>query len=253
MTARATLDAESAPQIVTRLFEIRDSLGPDDLIFTTNPLVGELLKTDPFAFLLAASVDRGMAAELAWELPAKLRNKIGHLDPARIARMNEAEVLDVLRSIEGRPRYLSAAARTIVDVASHVVERYGGDTRRIWTDRPVREIQRRLMDIYGVGRGIASMVLNLLIFLDEFHPSAEDYREIDVKPDRHVSRVFGRTGLCSLDPTEDEVIKCARRLLPSYPGKLDAPSWHVGRNWCHASSPDCSSCRLSDLCPKRGT
>ena len=42
--------------------------------FTRNPEADGLLRADPFAFLMAASIDRGARAELVWELPWRLHN-----------------------------------------------------------------------------------------------------------------------------------------------------------------------------------
>ena len=236
--------------IVERLIVIGAQVGANELVFENDPLVGKLAKEEPFAFLLAASVDRGMKAETAWRLPAKMKIVLGHLDPSRIARMSVEEMLDVLKSIEGRPRYLSAAAQTLIEVATRVVHEYEGDARNLWKNQPAVTINQRMQQVHGVGPGIAAMVVILLDKLKVVTLRPEDYAEMDPKPDVHVQRVFSRLGLCERSPTERDVIQAARRLHPSYPGKLDGPSWHIGRTWCHSERPDCPGCPMSGMCPK---
>ena len=197
---RRSVDQRQAA-IVDRLLEFGKSIGANELVFANDPLVGDILKNDPFAFLLAASVDRGMTAETAWRLPAKIRAKLGHLDPSRMAQMTAEEMLAVLNAIDGRPRYLTAAARTLVEVAKHVTEFCDGDTRNLWRGQRAETIKRRVKAIYGVGPGIASMVVILLATLGEISLLPEDYATMDPKPDVHVCRVFGRLGLCERDPT----------------------------------------------------
>jgi len=221
----------------------------DDLVFGNHPQIGDLLSDDPFAFLLAASLDRGMVAETAWQIPGKLRRVLGHLDPARIAVMSKEEVLAALHRISGKPRYLRDAPLTILGVARLVHNDLGGDARRLWRGQPPQAIRRRLEGIFGVGPGIAAMVVNLLSQLGEIEVRGEHYATMDVKPDVHVQRVFKRLGFCAGE-SEAETLDAARRLHTQYPGKLDAPAWHIGRTWCHAQHPQCASCPLGKPCPR---
>lgn len=240
----------SESEIVNRLMEVGQTIGEKELLFTDIPIVGDLLKEAPFAFLLAASVDRGMVAEAAWSLPAKIKSSLGHLDPGRIAEMTPDEMLAVLRKIDGKPRYLTDAARTLVEVAQQVVSHYDGHARNLWKDQRARTISKRMQSIYGVGPGIAAMVVILLDTAKEITFDAEDYAGMDPKPDVHLRRIFQRLGFCGRDPSESDVIEAARRVHPTYPGKLDGPAWHIGRTWCHAESPDCTECPMAGVCPK---
>jgi len=235
--------------IVQRLLDVGRALDPQELVFSNLPLVGDLISKDPFAFLLAASVDRGMAAETAWRLPARLRAVLGHLDPEQIAAMTQEQMLGALKLIDGRPRYVTDAARTIVELARQVTNDHGGDVRRIWRSKSPDAIKAQLQRIHGVGPGIAAMVVLLLNALEQLDLSEADYRQMDPKPDVHVRRVFGRLGLTAGFVSDNDVIAAARRLHPRFPGQLDAPAWHVGRNWCHADRPDCNKCPIRVVCP----
>lgn len=235
---------------VKALVDYARTIGANELVFTNDPLIGDLLRDDPYAFLLAVSVDRQMAAETAWRFPGRLRGVLGHLDPHRIAEMTEDEMHAAILRIDGKPRYPKPAAKTIVQGARRVRDHYDGDARKVWAGKRAWEINLRLQDFHGVGPGIAAMTLNLLASLGEINLDAEDYASIDVKPDVHVTRVFYRLGFIDRR-NEAEAVSAARKLNPSYPGKLDAPAWRVGRTWCHADEPDCQGCPLSSACVKR--
>lgn len=246
-----TLSARESA-IVQRLVAFGGTLGADELVFACDREVGNLLRDDPFGFLLAASVDRGMKAENAWRLPGRLRAVLGHLDPSKIAAMSEEDLRDALNRIIGRPRYMRDAPRTIREVAKSVADEHGGDTRRLWRARRAREIFGRLTQFHGVKKGIASMVLNLLHRLGEIKLSPDDCEFVNVKADLNVKRVFERAGLVAAPCSDRDILIIARRLNPSYPGQLDAPAWHIGRTWCHAQGPLCGQCPLDEACAKQG-
>lgn len=71
----------------------------------------------------------------------------------------------------------------------------------------------------------------------------------DIAYDIHVRRVFLRTGLAQRDDL-DHIVAVARTLHPERPGEIDLPTWLIGRQWCHAGTPDCGTCPLTRVCPK---
>jgi endonuclease III len=88
------------------------------------------------------------------------------------------------------------------------------------------------------------------ILYDDFGCFRGQERQIDVKPDVHLVRVFQRLGLIDHE-SENEAIRAARRLNPEFPGELDWPAWRIGQLWCHAKKPDCAQCPLTGDCAKR--
>ena len=75
---------------------------------------------------------------------------------------------------------------------------------------------------------------------------------IDISADVHVRRVFERLGLCSADPSVEQVIYKARAVYPKFPGMMDFPCWEIGKHWCKPRVPECGGCYMHDLCPKAG-
>jgi len=96
------------------------------------------------------------------------------------------------------------------------------------------------------------MTIRILIDEEQYRPSTDDLRLIDIKPDVHVIRVFYRSGL-SPKPEGQSCIEAARRLHPEFPGKLDWPAWEIGRKYCYESEPNCTKCPLDDICAKART
>ena len=172
---------------------------------------------------------------------------MGHLDPILISAMSEESIRQSIDRLSKKPRYVGDAVRTIHDVASVVAHKYGGSAEKMWLGRTAKEVHRSFTQIFGVGPGIASMILVLL----HKHDLADlpDLDNIDVKPDVHVQRVMFRLGL-STSRSEGAAIEAARRYHPAYPGFLDPPLWRIGREWCFGERPNCAACPIGDVCPK---
>jgi endonuclease III len=212
-----------------------------------NP-ADDLVFGDPFAFLLACSLDRGTKSEIIWKLPFFLKQHLGHLDPARIAVTSEDAMRSALGSLPVKPRYMGDAVVTILDLSRLVTKGFDGRAEHIWVGQPVSTIKRTLMSVRGVGPGIANMTINLLHRYLGVAFTLDDLRDIDVKPDVHVERVFLRTGLMA---GAGASVQTARQLSTSYPATLDLGVWEIGRRWCHAAAPNHEQCALSKVCPRR--
>ena len=208
----------------------------------------KLIRGNPFAFLIAVAFDRGMPWQKAWRIPTEI-DRQGFLDPALLASKGETELIGLLDGLAVRPRYgAKQGARTLSDAARLVWERFGGDAGAIWKDASPAEVEKTLQEIHGLGAGIASMATRIL--RDDFGCFRGQERQIDVKPDVHLVRVFRRLGIIDGD-SANEAIRTARRLNPEFPGELDWPAWWIGQKWCHPTEPDCARCPLTGDCAKR--
>lgn len=213
-----------------------------------EPRTADLIREDPFAFLVAVAFDRGMPWHKAWQIPAEI-NRMGLLDPELLASMTQGQLVELLDELPVRPRYGSKqGARTLSDAAQLVHERFGGNAAAIWERASPAEVERTIQEIFGLGPGIASMTTRILH--DDFGCFSGQERQIDIKPDVHVLRVFQRAGLIESE-SGDEAIRAARRLSPEFPGALDWPAWQVGQLWCHSRQPECGSCLLTSVCPRQ--
>jgi uncharacterized HhH-GPD family protein len=66
----------------------------------------------------------------AFEGPLVLRERVGTLDPARLAA---TDLEPVFRQRPAIHRFPGAMARRVRDLCAHIAERYDGDAARVWT------------------------------------------------------------------------------------------------------------------------
>ena len=215
------------------------------------PEAAAFVLNNPYAFAMATCLDRGTKAEIIWTIPHDIYKQLGHLTPRVIDAMTTEELSALIRMIPRKPRYLNDAPRTIKELTKIVVEECGGDAAKMWHGKPAGEVKRTFMSVHGVGPGIASMALLLIETAFGVRFNDLDHTKMDIKPDVHTVRVLYRLGV-SNEATEKAAIQAARRCNPKYPGELDAPLWYIGRKWCAAVKPRCSTCIVSGLCRKIG-
>lgn len=204
-------------------------------------------------FFYGVLFDQGMRADLAWEAPLELKRRLGHLDPKKIARMNEIKLRRIMRYPKALHRYRRKMPNWIIAASRLLVDRYGGRPSRIWNDNPrADDLQRRFDEFKGIDQKKASMATNILVRDKHVKVKGIDLRGIDVSGDVHVRRVFLRAGLIDEDDVES-VVRAARVLNPTYPGELDLPAYYIGKKFCHPKSLECPKCPLTSVCPKRVT
>jgi len=217
--------------------------------FTGNKDADEFLRRNPFAFLMAASIDRGALAEAVWEIPFLLNKKLGYLDPQLLSQMSVEQLEEVLRSLGRSPRFPRQSAQTITSLSRLVFNQFHGNAANIWEDKEPSNVVQTLEQIWGVGHGIAHMIVRILVDEFGYSPGPEGLRQIDLKPDTHIIRVFCRTGL-TRNRSGKACVEAARQLYPEFPGLLDWPAWEIGRTWCHEHNPECVKCPLYNICPR---
>jgi endonuclease-3 len=146
--------------------------------------------------------------------------------PQKMLDLGEAGLVSYIKTIglyRGKAKNVIAAARILVD-------KYGGEV-------PLN--RDALMELPGVGRKTASVVLNELDI------------ELAIAVDTHVFRVSHRLKF-SAGKTPDQVEDDLMVLVPKAYLR-DAHHWLIlhGRYTCVARKPKCETCVISDLCPSR--
>jgi hypothetical protein len=219
-----------------------------DVKFAADPKANQLVKEDLVAFLLAASIDRGGQAFHLWNIPYRLKESWGHLDTQRIAAMDPV-VLAADPAILQAPSQTSRAqlAKTIVSVA-RTIEQYGGDPSRL-LEGTTDAVIARLQHIFGVGPGIARMIViqRLLFFGHRPIPGGDLLPKLDVL----VQRVFTRTGMVA-ECTDAQVAQALRGCSPNEIAIIDQVGWGIGHDYCSATEPRCGQCPLRSSCDQRG-
>jgi len=234
---------------VKRLLEFGETIDPIELVPVLEDEASQIIKEDPFAFALAAVLDRGTKAEIIWTIPYYLKKILGRLDPEYFANASIKELRELFERLPYRPRYINDAPKTVKELSEMILREFNGDVEAIWRNKSAAEVKRTFQRIYGVGPGISSMIVLLLERWFGVKFDDVDHTKMDVKPDVHIRRVFYRLGFIK-ERTREAALNAARRLNPEFPGALDAPAWKMGREWCTEYNPRCHSCPMNAVCPK---
>jgi uncharacterized HhH-GPD family protein len=126
---------------------------PDRLHFTGNDEADELLAREPFALLVGFALDQQVPVQTAFSGPLKVKQRLGTLEPAEIARTDPARLEEVFRERPAVHRFPGTMAERVHDLASVVAEDYGGRAERVWTEaEDGAELRRRLTALPGFGK-----------------------------------------------------------------------------------------------------
>jgi uncharacterized HhH-GPD family protein len=119
------------------------------LYFSSRDEANELLVEDPFALLVGFALDQQVTVQKAFEGPLVLRERLGTLDPARVAT---APLEDIFRQRPAIHRFPGSMARRVNDLAAHIAEHYDGDAARVWTEaQSPEDLKARLGALPGFG------------------------------------------------------------------------------------------------------
>src|SRR6266487_3541034 len=104
-------DSSRLPSTMTSMTTTTARL--ERLHFTGDDESDRLLASDPLALLIGFALDQQVSVQKAFSGPAELRRRIGHLDSARIAAMDPAELERVFRERPALHRFPGAMARRV--------------------------------------------------------------------------------------------------------------------------------------------
>jgi uncharacterized HhH-GPD family protein len=122
---------------------------PEALWFTDDPAACRLLAEDPFALLVGFAIDQQVPVQKAFAGPSVLRERVGTLDPRRLAELDLDEAFRTKPAIH---RFPGAMAERVRELASFVTEEYGGDAARIWTEAADGDdLKKRIGALPGFG------------------------------------------------------------------------------------------------------
>lgn len=107
---------------------------PTLLHFTGNEEADALLASEPFALLVGFAIDQQVPVQTAFGGPLKLKQRLGTLDPGRIAATDPARLLEAFREKPAVHRFPGSMAERVQQLARVVEDEYGGRTERIWTE-----------------------------------------------------------------------------------------------------------------------
>ena len=122
------------------------------LYITGDEAADALLNTNPNALLLGMLLDQQVPMEWAFAGPATLLQRLGHLDPAAIAAMDEESFVAICCEKPAIHRFPASMGKRIQQVCAFLVEHHDGDAANIWRDADTgRDIFRQLKALPGYG------------------------------------------------------------------------------------------------------
>jgi uncharacterized HhH-GPD family protein len=126
---------------------------PEALYFTDSEEANELIAKDPLALLIGFTLDQQVTVPMAFSGPLKLKERLGgELDPATIVATDPDELEAIFRQRPVIHRFPRAMARRVQEVCAVVLEDYGGEAERVWTEATdAADLARRIGALPGFG------------------------------------------------------------------------------------------------------
>jgi len=162
---------------------------------TGEPHSNAVLDEYPFALLLGMLLDQQYPMEHAFRGPAKILDRFGTLDPARIAAADPEEFAALCATPPAVHRFPGSMATRIQAVARDVVDQYDGDAARLWAEAATgADLVKRVMALPGFGKQKAQIFTALVA------------KQVGVRPDGWESAVgdYSLDGYRSVADVVDE-------------------------------------------------
>jgi uncharacterized HhH-GPD family protein len=122
---------------------------PDALWFTEDDEANRLLAEDPFALLVGFALDEQVTVQQAFLGPLRLKQRLGTLEPAAVAK---ADLEPIVREKPAIHRFPGSMAGRVHELAATVAEEYGGDASRLWAEAADgADLRKRISELPGFG------------------------------------------------------------------------------------------------------
>jgi len=202
-----------------QIFEFFERLAADN----PNP-EGELSYVNNFT-LLVAVVLSAQATDVGVNKATKALWPVADT-PEKMLALGEDGLKNYIKTIG----LFNSKAKNVIKLCEDLIAKHNSK---------VPETREELQALAGVGRKTANVVLNIA------------FGHLTCAVDTHIFRVSNRTGLApgkNVDRVEDALMK----VIPK-PFALHAHHWLIllGRYICKARKPECSKCKLTDICKFR--
>lgn len=133
------------------------------LYITGDPKADELLNTNALALVVGMLLDQQVPMEWAFAGPAKLKERLGHLDAKQIAAMDVDEFVAVCSEKPSIHRFPGAMGKRIHQVCTVLADEYAGKAANLWKGVDTgAELYRRLHALPGYGEEKAKIFVAIL-------------------------------------------------------------------------------------------
>lgn len=190
----------------------------------------------PFEVMIGAVLTQNTSWTNVEKAMARLREE-DLLDPGRLYGFPVSQLSILVRS----SGYYNQKARRLKDLAAFVMERYGGDIRRM-RGVPVKKLRPELLGVKGIGPETADSILLYALDLPVF------------VGDAYTRRMLFRHRWLEEGAGYDRMVQVLTRRLPPDPelyNEYHALVVELGKRHCR-TRPQCSGCPLQKLLPRGG-
>lgn len=131
--------------------------------FTEDDGSDELYNRDPNALIIAMLLDQQIPITWAFGGPARLHERLGHLDPARLAGIDAETFVEIACTKPAIHRYPAVMAGRIQELCTAITEDYDGDVSQIWSGDPsAKQVKTRLLNLPGFGEEKSKIFIAIL-------------------------------------------------------------------------------------------
>lgn len=133
------------------------------LHFTGNAEADALIAAEPLALLVGFVLDQQVTVPTAFSGPLKLKQRLGSLSAAEIARLDPERLQEVFREKPAVHRFPGSMATRVQELCAVVTEEYGGDASRVWRDaKDTADLERRIAALPGFGEMKVKVLASVL-------------------------------------------------------------------------------------------
>jgi len=135
----------------------------DTFFITGDAGADKLLHDEPFALLLGMLFDQQVPMEWAFASPAKLKERLGHLDANKIAEMDPDEFVGVCTEKPAIHRFPGSMGKRAYELCRVIADEYDGDAANVWNSASTGdELLSRLTALPGFGAEKSKIFLAVL-------------------------------------------------------------------------------------------
>ena len=201
-------------EYILEIYNLLDKNSKEEIVFLNN--------RDPFQFLISVILSAQTTDRMVNIVTKDLFRE--YPDAKALARADYQRVCEIIKPTG----FYKVKANNIINCAKALI------------DKEVPDDIDQLVKLPGVGRKTANCVIG------------DIYNKGAVIVDTHVKRVLNRLGVVDeKDPTKIEM-KVRSLLEEKYLYRFSMTVNLHGRLYCHARKPQCETCFLNSVCPKKG-
>jgi uncharacterized HhH-GPD family protein len=150
---------------------------PDQLVYTDDEAANRLIAHDPMALLIGFVLDQQVPVMKAFSGPLELQRRIGSIDARRIAELDPGALDAAFRTPPALHRFPGNMAKRTAELAAAIVADYDGDAGAIWANvSDAAELERRLLELPGIGAMKAGTIIAILARRYDLRPSGWEQR-----------------------------------------------------------------------------